>query len=88
MIRPPPQPKILQCQGNHVNVGEWVEVDHCYEVGTCSDGGIAIVTDFVNGMASVRYILDGKHEGKITMSGLTTIPMPHRGKSAKFLTKK
>ncbi len=55
MTRPPPQPKILQSSGSHVNVGEWVEVDHCYSVGICSDGGIAIVTKFELGKADVRY---------------------------------
>jgi hypothetical protein len=55
MTRPPPQPKILQCSGSHVNVGEWVEVDHCYRVGICSEGGIAIVTKFELGKADVRY---------------------------------
>ena len=55
MSRPPPQPKILQSSGTHVNVGEWVEVEHCYSVGTCSDGGIGIVTKFELGKADVRY---------------------------------
>ena len=82
MVRPPPQPKILQSSGSTINAGEWVEVEHCYEVGTCSDGGIAVVTAFADGLADVRYVLDGKHEAKITISRLTTIPMPHRGKSA------
>ncbi len=55
MTCPPPQPKILQCSGAHVNVGEWAEVDHCYSVGICSDGGIGIVTKFESGKADVRY---------------------------------
>jgi hypothetical protein len=54
MVRPPPVPKILSCSGSHVNVGEWVEVEHCYSVGTCSGGGIAIVTKFQDGKADVR----------------------------------
>jgi hypothetical protein len=33
MVRPPPPPKILMNAGDHVNVGEWVEVEHCYSVG-------------------------------------------------------
>ncbi len=82
MVRPPPQPKILQSSGSSVNVGEWVEVEHCYEVGTCSDGGVAVVTSFAEGLADVKYVLDGKHEAKIKISRLTTIPMPHRGKTA------
>jgi hypothetical protein len=68
MVRPPPQPKIL----------------HCYEVGTCSDGGVAVVSAFSNSLADVRYILDGKQEKNIALARLTTIPMPHRGKSAKL----
>jgi hypothetical protein len=60
---------------------EWVEVDHCYEVGTCSDGGIAVVTAFADGLADVRYVLDKKQEVKVAISRLTTIPMPHRGKT-------
>ncbi len=54
MMRPPPVPKILSSSGSHVNVGEWVEVEHCYSVGTCNDGGIAIVTNFEGGKANVR----------------------------------
>jgi hypothetical protein len=84
MVRPPPQAKILQSSGSAINVGEWVEVEHCYEVGTCSDGGVAVVTAFGDCLASVRYVLDGKHEDKISISRLTTIPMPHRGKTAKL----
>jgi hypothetical protein len=57
MVRPPPLPKILLSSGSHVNVGEWVEVEHCYSVGTCSDGRVAIVTKFESGMANVRYFL-------------------------------
>jgi hypothetical protein len=54
MVRPPPVPKILLSSGSHVNVGEWVEIEHCYSVGTCNDGGIAIVTHFEKGKADVR----------------------------------
>jgi hypothetical protein len=54
MVRPPPVPKILSSSGSHVNVGEWVEVEHCYSVGICNDGGIAIVTHFSGGKANVR----------------------------------
>jgi hypothetical protein len=84
MVRPPPQPNILQSSCSNINVGEWVEVEHCYLVGTYSDGGVAVVTAFANGLADVRYILHGKAEAKIKLSRLTTIPMPHRGKSAKL----
>ncbi len=37
-----------------------------------------------NSQADVRYILDGKQEKNISLSRLTTIPMPHRGKAAKL----
>ncbi len=53
-MRPPPVPKILLSSGDHVNVGEWVEIEHCYSVGTCNDGGIAIVTKFDGRKADVR----------------------------------
>ncbi len=56
MVRPPPVPKILSSSGDHINVGEWVEIEHCYSVGTCNDGGIAIVTKFDGKKADVRYI--------------------------------
>ncbi len=46
MVRPPPIPKIIMSSGQHVNVGEWVEVEHSYIVGVCSDGGIGIVMAF------------------------------------------
>jgi hypothetical protein len=58
MVRPPPVPKILLSSGSHVNVGEWVDDEHCYSVGTCNDGGIAIVTKFVDEKADVRYHLN------------------------------
>jgi hypothetical protein len=57
MVRPPPLTKILLSSGSHLNVGEWVEVEHCYSVGTCSDGGVAMVTKFESGKADVRYFL-------------------------------
>ena len=54
MIRPPPPAKILLSSGQHVNVGEWVEVEHSYVVRTCSDGGVAVVLRFEKGLADVR----------------------------------
>jgi hypothetical protein len=44
MVRPPPPPKILMTSGNHVRVGEWVEVDHCYRIGICSDDAMALLS--------------------------------------------
>jgi hypothetical protein len=32
MVRAPPVPKIIACTGSNINVGEWVEIEHCYEV--------------------------------------------------------
>ncbi len=32
MVRPPPVAKIISCTGSLINVGEWVEIEHCYEV--------------------------------------------------------
>ena len=54
MVRPPPPAKIMLTSGEHINVGEWVEIEHCYAVGTCSDGGVAVVVRFANGLADVR----------------------------------
>jgi hypothetical protein len=54
MVRLPPPVKFLLSSGNVVNVGECVEVEYCYSVGTCSDGGIAIVTRFANRAADVK----------------------------------
>jgi hypothetical protein len=54
MVRPPPPAKILLSSGQHVNVGEWVEIEHSYVVGTCSDGGVAVVLRFEAGLADVR----------------------------------
>ena len=56
MVRPPPPPKILMNAGDHVNVGEWVEVEHCYSVGVCSDGGVAVVLAFDENGADVRLV--------------------------------
>jgi hypothetical protein len=41
--------------GDHVRVGEWVEVDHCYKIGVCSNGGIAVVVAFDENGFDVRY---------------------------------
>ena len=54
MVRAPPPPKIMLSSGQHVNVGEWVEIEHSYAVGTCSDGGVAVVLRFEAGLADVR----------------------------------
>jgi hypothetical protein len=54
MVRPPPPAKISLSSGEHVNVGEWVEIEHSYVVGTCSEGGIAVVLHFERGKADVR----------------------------------
>jgi hypothetical protein len=54
MVRPPPPTKIVMIAGDHVNVGEWVEVEHCYSVGVCSNGGVAIVMAFDENGADVR----------------------------------
>jgi hypothetical protein len=54
MIRPPPPAKIMLSSGQHVNVGEWVEIEHSYAVGTCSEGGVAVVLRFEKGVADVR----------------------------------
>jgi hypothetical protein len=54
MVRPPPPPKIFMNAGDHVNVGEWVEIEHCYSVGVCSEGGVAVVMAFDEEGADVR----------------------------------
>ncbi len=50
----PPPAKFLLSSGQYVNVGEWVEVEHSYVVGTCSDGGVAVVLKFALTLADVR----------------------------------
>ena len=55
MVRPPAPPKILMTSGDHIRVGEWVEVEHCYRSGICSDGGIAVVAAFDENGFDVRY---------------------------------
>ncbi len=32
----------------NVNVGDWVDVDYEYLPGTCSDGGIGVITSLIN----------------------------------------
>ncbi len=46
MVRPPPPPKVLLTSGDHVNVGEWVKIEHSYVSGVCSDGGVGVVMAF------------------------------------------
>ena len=73
---------------SNVKVGDWVEVTYDYEPGTCSDGGIGIITRLIetdNGPdteknlgATVQYILDNRKEHGVSMRRLTAIPMPYK----------
>ena len=56
MVRPPPPPKVLLTSGDHVNVGEWVEVEHSYVSGVCSDEGVGVVMAFDDKGADVRCV--------------------------------
>jgi hypothetical protein len=72
----------------NVKVGDWVEVIYDYEPGTCSDGGIGVITRLVetdNGpgtvtslFATVQYVLDNRKEHGVSMDRLTIIPMPFK----------
>jgi hypothetical protein len=71
-----------------VKVGDWVEVAYEYMPGTCSDGGIGVITRLMTTdegiwtvltlFATVRYVLDNRKEHSVTMDRLTIIPMPFK----------
>ncbi len=72
-----------------VKVGDWVEVIYEYEPGTCSDGGIGVITRLVETdnepgsvvtslFATVQYVLDNRKEHGVSMDRLTIIPMPFK----------
>ena len=77
-----------------VNVGDFVEVDYEYMPGTCSDGGIGVITSLINLSddptvrtrdklyATVKYVIDNRVEHSIEMQRLTVVPMPFKSVSA------
>jgi hypothetical protein len=69
--------------GSNVNVGEWVEVDHCYSIGICSAGGIAIVTKFESGKADIRYL--NSHPNSNPNSYPNPVPNPNLNPSHRYV---
>jgi hypothetical protein len=73
-----------------VNVGDWVNVDYEYMPGTCSDGGVGVITSLINVcddpttrdpdklFATVKYIVGKRIEHSIDMKRLTIVPMPFK----------
>jgi hypothetical protein len=56
MFRTVAQPRILQkLQLRFLSIGEWVEVDADMTPGWNSEGGIAVIIDFNDGIADVKY---------------------------------
>ncbi len=77
-----------QAQLADVKIGDWVEVLYEYLPGTCSDGGVGVITRLMSVdegigtvmtlFATVRYVLDNRKEHSVTMDRLTIIPMPYK----------
>ncbi len=75
-----------------VNVGDYVDVAYDYMPGTCSDGGIGVITALINLhdnpalrdpdklYATVKYIIGGRVEHSIEMYRLTVVHMPFKDK--------
>jgi hypothetical protein len=71
-----------------VKIGDWVEVNYEYMPGTCSDGGVGVITRLMTTdegvgtvmtlFATVRYVLDNRKEHSVTMDRVTIIPMPYK----------
>jgi hypothetical protein len=70
-----------------IKIGDWVEVLHEYMPGTCSDGGVDIITRLQSTgeensvdvlFASVKYVLDNRVEHSINFDRLTRVPMPYK----------
>jgi hypothetical protein len=77
-----------------VKVGDWVEVMYDYLPGTCSDGGIGVITRLIatdtgpgtvsSLFATVQYVLDNRQEHGVAMDRLTIIPMPFKTSEVKL----
>ena len=77
---------------SQVNVGDWVNVDYEYLPGTCSDGGVGVITSLINLcddpstrdpdklFAAVKYIVGNRVEHSIDMKRLTIVPMPFKAR--------
>jgi hypothetical protein len=75
-----------------VNVRDWVNVGYEYLPGTCSDGGIGVITSLINLCddpttcdpdklyATVKYIIGNRVEHSIDMKRLTVVPMPFKSR--------
>ena len=80
-----------------IKIGDWVEVLYEYMPGTCSDGGIGIITRLVatgedNSLdklfASVKYVLDNRVEHSINFDRLTIVPRPYKTGEVTLRTRK
>ena len=85
---------------SNVNVGDYVDVAYDYMPGTCSDGGIGIITSLINLhddpaireadklYATVKYIIGGGVEHSIEMFRLTVVRMPFKDKGVTLRARK
>jgi hypothetical protein len=68
-------------------VGDWVEVMHDFSPAHNSGGGVGVITEIVEQLSHVRYIVNGHIEKFVPLTRLTTIPMPYRREKAKLRTR-
>ncbi len=81
------KPEIVLTGGGGLTVGDWVEVMHDFSPGHNSGGGVGVITEIIDNLSNVRYIVDSHVEKLIPLTRLTTIPMPYRQEKAKLRTR-
>ncbi len=67
--------------------GAGVEVTHDFSAGNNSGGGVGVITEIVEHLSHVRYIIDEHTEKYIPITRLTMIPMPFRRDKAQLRTR-
>jgi hypothetical protein len=78
------QPEIVLTGAAGLTVGDWVEVSHDFSPGNNSGGGVGVITEVVENLCHVRYVVDGNTEKFIPITRLTMIPMPYRRENAQL----
>jgi hypothetical protein len=70
-----------------LTVGDWVDVTHDFSPGNNSGGGVGVITEIVEHLSHVRYVVDGHTEKFVPITRLTMIPMPFRREKAQLRTR-
>ncbi len=81
------KPEIILTGAGGLTVGDWDEAMHDFSPGNNSGGGVGVITEIVENLSNVRYILDRHSEKYIPITRSTMIPMPFRREKAKLRTR-